>query len=427
MSYRERFKVSGYRSQPVSHRTSLYLSSDFKSNYSEDLTDFDRQFKNLLDRTESFTNRVERLSNTSTYLTRGYRRIDTVGTGIRSQRDVIGGIDRIQDSFQVDDQESTELEWKRLLDSGKLIERAVELVRQRYRFPKQTFEYSPDSPSPYEYVVPENTVLVPNPKSPRDKEGKALRDKGSEIKVHKTNDTENNKVEYRAPAQKRLRKLDLERTKSLTALTELDEHTDSGGKEDRYPDVPYPHIRTALADRKNIKSESTSSINNGTTREWNTTDSSRVRESKYTRESNTTDSPRVKDTIINDKRSSREFRSERIFTDDNVDNSELSTADDDDRTKERKPSFLRTLKNAANRSKKRPTTMYDELSDPSPSETKDSPINKNKLYPSEQDTNIRRGSDHLIYTNAELIRMAQEDLKNKKSERIRKMQTLKKV
>lgn len=73
MAYRDRSRLSGYRSQPVSNRTSLYLSSDFNVGVTEDLTDFDRQFKKLLERTETFTNRVERLQNTSSYLKSGFR------------------------------------------------------------------------------------------------------------------------------------------------------------------------------------------------------------------------------------------------------------------------------------------------------------------------------------------------------------------
>lgn len=82
MSNRDRYRVSGYRSQPVSNRSSLYLPSDYNvTNFSDDLSDFDRQFKKLLERTEKFTNRVEKLQNTATYIKKGFRRIDNTVTG----------------------------------------------------------------------------------------------------------------------------------------------------------------------------------------------------------------------------------------------------------------------------------------------------------------------------------------------------------
>ena len=80
MSYR--YRVSGYRSQPVSNRSSLYLPQDYSSNHlSEDLSDFDRQFKKLLERTEKFTNRVEKLQSTATYIKKGFRKLDSTVTG----------------------------------------------------------------------------------------------------------------------------------------------------------------------------------------------------------------------------------------------------------------------------------------------------------------------------------------------------------
>jgi len=91
-----RYRVNGYRSQPVSNRNSLYFSSsDYGSNStsigygsyrsssstSTDTSDFDRQFKRLLERTEKFTNRVERLHNTASSLSKGFRQIDRTVTG----------------------------------------------------------------------------------------------------------------------------------------------------------------------------------------------------------------------------------------------------------------------------------------------------------------------------------------------------------
>lgn len=84
MSYRPKYQVSGYRSLPSSNRSSLYFPTDYsssKSNITEDLSDFDRQFKKLLERTEKFTNRVEKLQSTSAYIKKGFRKIDTTVTG----------------------------------------------------------------------------------------------------------------------------------------------------------------------------------------------------------------------------------------------------------------------------------------------------------------------------------------------------------
>merc|ERR1712013_6700 len=63
---------------------------------------------------------------------------------------------------------------KRFLDNGILLERACELVNRRNRYPKPVFEYSPDSPSPQPYDVPYGTVLIPNPHTPRDREGRRI-------------------------------------------------------------------------------------------------------------------------------------------------------------------------------------------------------------------------------------------------------------
>lgn len=80
MSYK--YGISGYRSQPVSNRNSLFLPQDFSANnFSEDLSDFDRQFKKLLERTEKFTNRVEKLQSTASYIKKGFRKLDSHVTG----------------------------------------------------------------------------------------------------------------------------------------------------------------------------------------------------------------------------------------------------------------------------------------------------------------------------------------------------------
>ena len=80
MSYK--YGISGYRSQPVSNRSSLYLPQDYSANtFSEDLSDFDRQFKKLLERTEKFTNRVEKLQSTASYIKKGFRKLDSHVTG----------------------------------------------------------------------------------------------------------------------------------------------------------------------------------------------------------------------------------------------------------------------------------------------------------------------------------------------------------
>merc|ERR1712142_37371 len=71
---------------------------------------------------------------------------------------------------------STEEEWKHFLDLGILLEKACELVRRGNRHPKPSWEYSPESPSPQPYDVPYGTVLIPNPHSPRDAEGRRIKE-----------------------------------------------------------------------------------------------------------------------------------------------------------------------------------------------------------------------------------------------------------
>ena len=71
----------GYRSQPTSNRSSIHLTGlsttereSYGSRGSSRVNlnaDLDRQLKRLVERTEKFSNRVERLQNTSNYLSRG--------------------------------------------------------------------------------------------------------------------------------------------------------------------------------------------------------------------------------------------------------------------------------------------------------------------------------------------------------------------
>lgn len=77
-----RYGSNGYRSQPVSNRTSLYSTADYMSSgLTGDMSDIDRQFKRLMERTEKFTNKVEKLQSTATSLRRGFRDIDRTVTG----------------------------------------------------------------------------------------------------------------------------------------------------------------------------------------------------------------------------------------------------------------------------------------------------------------------------------------------------------
>ena len=126
-----RLKVSGYRSQPVSNRGSMYFPSDYNVSSTSELSDFDRQFKALMDRTEKFTNRVEKLQDTATYIRKGFKKLTTTVTGMRNRTDTLDAaydhIDRRLDDRG--DPPSTEEEWRRLVDRGRLIQKCVELVR----------------------------------------------------------------------------------------------------------------------------------------------------------------------------------------------------------------------------------------------------------------------------------------------------------
>ena len=57
-----------------------YLGSDYASSASakqqaSDLSGYDRQFKALMDRTENFTSRVEKLHDTATGLKKGFKQV----------------------------------------------------------------------------------------------------------------------------------------------------------------------------------------------------------------------------------------------------------------------------------------------------------------------------------------------------------------
>ena len=83
-SFRDRERrLYGYRSQPTSNRSSIHLSGLSSSGDREGYgsrgssrvnlnADLDRQLKRLVERTEKFSNRVERLQTTSNYLSRGF-------------------------------------------------------------------------------------------------------------------------------------------------------------------------------------------------------------------------------------------------------------------------------------------------------------------------------------------------------------------
>lgn len=308
MSYRDRYRVSGYRSQPVSNRSSLYLPSDYNvTNFSDDLSDFDRQFKKLLERTEKFTNRVEKLQNTATYIKKGFRRIDNTVTGLRSQRDVIEtAFDSIENRLDNDVGEppTTEEEWKRFLDAGILIEKAVELLRNRYKYPKPIFEYSPEDRSPYSYNVSPSTVLVPNPHSPTDAEGNRIRDMGSELRPLTIPSLANN----------------IKNGISKRGHNKIENPLSPLSEEIVEPTETEPVIRRR---RKQEKDD---------------------------------EKPNEKE--ANEFRSSSLFKDETIVSNFKFENADTGIKDAVPGNA-RRPSFLKTLRNAANKKKTRPLTMYE--------------------------------------------------------------------
>ncbi|XP_066921735.1 uro-adherence factor A-like isoform X2 [Clytia hemisphaerica] len=94
----------------------------------------------------------------------------------RRQREHVSLYDTLIDTDPV----STEDEWRRYVDRGCLVEKAVEALRRRHRYPKDSFEYSPESRSPYSYQITPTTKWVSPPKTPTDKYGRKVRDKGME-------------------------------------------------------------------------------------------------------------------------------------------------------------------------------------------------------------------------------------------------------
>ena len=333
--------------------------------------------------------------------------------------------------------------------------------------------------------MPVGTILIPNPRSPKDREGKRIRDLGSEITSHDTNDASGNG--HRAPSAKRSMKVNVPKAKSLQSLVEIDEDVQ----------VEKPNIRARLASQKSkdeeksdaelkltIQNDDTKShaktsikntprttitdIQNSTTSVNDTrhtlsasearksmtliddtrfatissdnvhntfrgnlsqstqslyssterykTRSERLMELSMANSDNLTTDNRLEkfenSSNNTDKPGSTAFRSERVFGERkaiNDNESSASTYDDsDEKSNEiRRPSFLKTLKNAASRNKKRPPSIYEEITKHDENKTK-----RSHLYP-EFKENVRKSSDHLIYTNAELIKMAREDLENK--------------
>jgi len=190
MSCRERLNSSTYRrrsSFPKSNRSSLHLGSTYSSGYSSSFGsscsttfsskrnslhdnsyvrpnyNFSQTFDNQYDsETEDINDRIDKLlKRTESF----EARIENMH---KSTYDSKLGISELYNSSRNDD--SAEFEWKRLLDAGILIDRAVELVRLRYRVPKAKFEYSPEGPSPRAYDFPSDTVLVTPPYDSSDDE-----------------------------------------------------------------------------------------------------------------------------------------------------------------------------------------------------------------------------------------------------------------
>lgn len=65
--------------------------------------------------------------------------------------------------------DDSQSEWQKYFEARSLLERACEVIRTRpWRQDKASFgyDYSPDTPSPYPYDYPSNTVLVHVPYSP---------------------------------------------------------------------------------------------------------------------------------------------------------------------------------------------------------------------------------------------------------------------
>ena len=119
----------------------------------------DLQLKDLLERTEKFTQRANQFTGAASYVKSGFSKLTstidrfrdnvTTNDSHKTWRRRTVHLETIEDSFD-DDDDSTELQWRKMVDDNRLIYEAIQLLKWRVRYPKPTFyEYSPSEGSPY--------------------------------------------------------------------------------------------------------------------------------------------------------------------------------------------------------------------------------------------------------------------------------------
>lgn len=111
-----------------------------------------REFERLLRRTEDWKLRTESLNSKATVLSTSYRSLNKAITGIRDESDdMYAIIDNIGERLNVNDSigyPDTEDEWRRALEAGKLLEKALRMLDYQKRHPKPDFEYSDSESEP---------------------------------------------------------------------------------------------------------------------------------------------------------------------------------------------------------------------------------------------------------------------------------------
>jgi len=186
MSCRERLSTVRNRTYSKSNRSSLYIPSTYSSTYSSSSSStYSSRRTSTYDLTSSRTSLVfpqsfsilpskVNVDEVESKLDELLKRTENFGSRVnkirKSQCDISNQITRMYDNSNA--YVSTELEWKRLLDSQMLIDKAVELIQKTIRRPKGKFEYSPEpTPRPVRaFEFRSDTVLVSPPWSSDDEE-----------------------------------------------------------------------------------------------------------------------------------------------------------------------------------------------------------------------------------------------------------------
>ena len=138
------FAISSYENKNFSYLPQIKVH--VKDPFEEEHDNFKRQFNQLIRKTEDWKLRAETLNDRARVLSNSYRSLSKAITGIRDESDnvyqVFGNVEQRLIENDVIGYPSSEDEWMRAFEQGKLLQKATQMIEARYDDPKPEFIYS---------------------------------------------------------------------------------------------------------------------------------------------------------------------------------------------------------------------------------------------------------------------------------------------